>query len=51
LLYGVICISSFSSRYEKEPGDTGSEKELGVTSAYLSGLDELCGFDGRLFEG
>ena len=24
------------------------KKELGVASAYLSGLDELCGFDGRL---
>jgi len=39
----------FSSRYEKEPGDTGS-KELGVASAYLSGLDEFRGFGCCLFE-
>ena len=27
------------------------EKELGVASAYLSGMDKLCGFDSCLFDG
>jgi hypothetical protein len=46
-----MCTSSFSSRYEKEPDDTGSERKLGVASACLSGLDELRGFGCCLFEG
>ena len=44
-------MTTVPSSNEKEPGDTGSEKELGVSSAYLSRLDNLPGSDDCLFEG